>query len=65
MRLLVASPTFPPHAGGAESLADDLAAVAAERGHAVTVVTATGPASDVPEWRRGVRVFRVPPAAPA
>jgi glycosyltransferase involved in cell wall biosynthesis len=65
VRLLVLSPTFPPHAGGAESLADDLTAVAAARGHAVTVVTASGPASDAAEMRRGVHVFRTPPAAPA
>jgi glycosyltransferase involved in cell wall biosynthesis len=65
MKLVVLSPTFPPHAGGAESLADDLTAVAAERGHALTVVTATGPAAAEPESRRGVRVFRLPPAAPA
>jgi glycosyltransferase involved in cell wall biosynthesis len=53
------SPTFHPHRGGAESLADDLAGIFVERGHAVTVVTASGEPGSEPETRRGVRVLRV------
>lgn len=53
------SPTFHPHRGGAESLAEDLAGLFVERGHAVTVLTASGEADGKPETRRGARVLRV------
>jgi len=53
------SPTFHPHRGGAESLAEDLAGLFVERGHTVTVLTASGEADGKPETRRGARVLRV------
>lgn len=53
------SPTFHPHHGGAESLADDLARLLVERGHGVTVLTATEAPSAAPEWRHGARVLRL------
>lgn len=61
------SPTFHPHRGGAESLSDDLAARFVARGHAVTIVTASGEPSTAPETRHGARVLRVrfpPPHRP-
>ena len=59
MNLLVLSPTFHPHCGGAESLADDLARLLVERGHAVTILTASDEPVDAPEMRWGARVMRV------
>lgn len=59
MNLLIVSPTFDPHRGGAESLMDDLAALLIERSHTVTIVTASGEPSSEPEQRRGARVLRV------
>ncbi|MEB3170713.1 MAG: glycosyltransferase family 4 protein [Synechococcaceae cyanobacterium] len=53
------SPTFHPHHGGAESLADDLARLLVEQGHGVTVLTATEGQSTAPEWRHGARVLRL------
>lgn len=59
MKLLLASPTFHPHHGGAESLADDLTRLLVVRGHRVTVVTSTGATTQVPDWRHGARVLRL------
>jgi glycosyltransferase involved in cell wall biosynthesis len=59
MNVLLVSPTFHPHHGGAESLADDLARLMVQRGHAVTVLTATGAAPNTPPWRQGARVLRL------
>jgi glycosyltransferase involved in cell wall biosynthesis len=59
VNLLIVSPTFHPDRGGAESLMDDLAGLLVERGHTVTIVTASGEPSTEPEKRRGARVLRV------
>jgi glycosyltransferase involved in cell wall biosynthesis len=59
VNLLLLSPTFHPHCGGAESLADDLARLLVERGHAVTVLTASGEPADDPETRWGAQVLRI------
>lgn len=59
MNLLLASPTFYPHHGGAESLADDLTRLLVVRGHQVTVLTSTGAGTQSSEWRHGARVLRL------
>lgn len=58
MKVLLHSPTFHPHHGGAESLAEDLGRLLVERGHEVTVLTCTGPDSLRPSWHHGARVLR-------
>lgn len=60
MKLLMLSPTFHPHHGGAESLADDLARLLVVRGHTVSVLTTTPiDSTSTPEWRHGARVLRL------
>ena len=63
MNLLLFSPTFAPDRGGAESLAEDLGAMLAAEGHAVSVVTQSGADPDTlpetPETWRGMEVWRV------
>jgi glycosyltransferase involved in cell wall biosynthesis len=68
VNLLLFSPTFAPDRGGAESLAEDLGALLAGQGHAVSVVTQSdadpGVVPDAPERSRGMQVWRVPVPPP-
>lgn len=61
MRILVAAPYYPPHAGGVESVAREEAERLARRGHDVVVLTTRHSRACPPDERAGgARVVRLP-----
>lgn len=58
MNLLLASPTYPPWIGGAETMAEDLAMLLTRQGHRVTVLMHTPADGPAREDRGGVEVLR-------